>query len=74
MFGSGKGKKVTLEDGVLEKVRVAATILGCSSEEFIAQAVEREAERVIAQTGSKEPTAAEVEEIAQQLKGLGYLE
>jgi len=72
MFGGGN--KIKLSDAVLQKVKVAAGILGCSVEEFVERALEGEAEKVMASTSNKEPTAAEVEEIANQLKGLGYLE
>jgi len=72
MFGSGN--KVKLSDTVLQKAKVAAGILGCTLEEFVERAVENEAEKTMAQTSSKEPTKAEVDEIAKQLQGLGYLE
>ena len=73
MFGSG-GKKVTIDDAVYQKAKVAAGLVGCSVEELIAKAIEREAEKVMAATSNKNPSAAEVDEIANQLKGLGYLD
>jgi hypothetical protein len=72
MFGGGN--KIKVSDSVLQKIKVAAGILGCSVDEFIERALESEAEKVMASTSNKEPSAAEVEEIANQLKGLGYLE
>jgi methylmalonyl-CoA mutase cobalamin-binding subunit len=74
MFGSGGKGKIKVDDTVLRKVRVAASLLGCSEDEFIARALEEKADQVVGQSGSKQPTQAEVDEIAQQLKGLGYLE
>lgn len=71
MFGSNKLK---IRDAVAEKVRVAAQILGCTPEEFAEKALVAEAEKVLAKTGSKEVSAKEVEDIANKLKGLGYLE
>jgi hypothetical protein len=73
-FMFGGGNKVKVSDSVLQKVKVAAGIIGCSVDEFIERALESEAEKVMASTSNKEPSAAEVEEIANQLKGLGYLE
>ena len=72
MFGSGN--KIKLSDTTLQKAKVAAGILGCSVEEFVERAIETEAERVMAQTSNKEPSKEEVDEIAKQLQGLGYLE
>jgi hypothetical protein len=73
MFG-GSGKKIVLDETVMQKAKVAAGIVGCTVEEFVARVVEKEAERTIAQTSNPNPTAAEVDQIANQLKGLGYLE
>ena len=71
MFGS----KIKVEPRILDKVRVAANIAGASSvEEFAASILEAEADRVIASTKKKEASAEEIEQIANQLKGLGYLE
>jgi hypothetical protein len=72
MFGGGN--KVKLSDTVMQKAKVAAGILGCSVDEFVERAVETEAERTMAQTSNKEPSKEEVDEIAKQLQGLGYLE
>ena len=72
MFGGGN--KVKLSDTVMQKAKVAAGIIGCSVDEFVERAVENEAERTMAQTSNKEPSKEEVDEIAKQLQGLGYLE
>lgn len=73
MFG-GSGTKIKLSDTLYQKVRVAAGILGCTIEEFIDQELEGAAERVMSQTSNREPSEADVEDIANKLKGLGYLE
>jgi Cdc6-like AAA superfamily ATPase len=72
MFGGGN--KIKLEDTLFQKVKVAAGILGCTIEEFVERTLERETEQVMAQTSSQQASQAEVEEIANRLKGLGYLE
>lgn len=67
--------KLKVSDLVLEKIKVAAAIAGCASvEEFAERALLAEAERVIASTSKREASAQEVEDITNQLKGLGYLE
>ena len=67
--------KVKLAKKVLDKARVAAQIMGCATvEEFINKIVEVEADKVIASTGSNQVSAADVEDIANKLKGLGYIE
>ncbi len=71
MFGSNKLK---ISDAVLEKVRVAAQILGCSIDEFAEKALSGESDKVLAKTASKEVSAKDVEDISNKLKGLGYLE
>ena len=67
--------KLTVSKVVIEKIKVACAIAGCSSiEEFAEQALLEKAERVIASTSKREASAQEVEDITNQLKGLGYLE
>lgn len=69
------GPKLKLSPQLMEKLKVAAQIVGASSvEEFAINALESEAARVLASTGKKEVSAEEAEQIAQSLKGLGYLE
>ena len=67
--------KLKISQVVIEKIKVAAAIAGCASiDEFAERALLAEADRVIASTSKREASAAEVEEITNQLKGLGYLE
>jgi hypothetical protein len=67
--------KLKISDAVIEKVRVASEIMGCSSiEEFAERTLLAEANKVIASTAKKEVSQQEVEDITNQLKGLGYLE
>lgn len=67
--------KIKVSQTVIDKVTVAASIAGCASvEEFAERALLAEAERVIASTSKREASAQEVEDITNQLKGLGYLE
>lgn len=71
MFGS----KIKVTAELYNKLKVAAQIAGASSlEEYVAQILTTEAERAIASTGKREASAEEVEDIANKLKGLGYLE
>jgi hypothetical protein len=71
----GKKPKLTISDAVLEKIKVAAEIAGCSSmDEFAERALLEAADRVIASTSKREASAEEVEAIKNQLAGLGYLE
>lgn len=69
--------KIKLPKNVYDKLRKAAEILGCSIEELAAKSLEGEADRVIADSGSEDtssPAGVNVDEIANKLKGLGYLE
>ena len=67
--------KILVSQAALDKITVAAAIVGCSSvEEFVERALIAEADRVIASTSKREASAQEVEDITNQLKGLGYLE
>ena len=45
MFRSGN--KVRIKDSVLRKVRIAAELVGCTVEEFVERAAEREAEKAL---------------------------
>ncbi len=72
MFGSNK---ISISKALYDKLRVASEITGAASvEEFVEKILDSEASKIIAQTGNKAVSAKEVEEIANQLKGLGYLE
>ena len=71
----GKKPKLNISDSVLEKIKVAAEIAGCSSiDEFAERALLEAADRVIASTAKREASPEEVEAIKNQLAGLGYLE
>ena len=59
--------KLKISQVVIEKIKVAAAIAGCSSiDEFAERALLAEADRVIASTSKREASAAEVEEITNQ--------
>ncbi|WKZ56837.1 MAG: hypothetical protein QY326_08895 [Bdellovibrionota bacterium] len=66
--------KIKLSRALFEKLKEVASTLGCSVDEFCEQVLEKEADRALSKSGRKEATAAEVEDIANKLKGLGYLE
>ena len=67
--------KIKISDAVLEKARRAAEQLGSASlDEYIEKIVERDADRVLSQSNNKKLSEAEVQNIANSLKGLGYLE
>ncbi|MDZ4786409.1 MAG: hypothetical protein SGJ02_10075 [bacterium] len=68
--------KIKVSKHLLDKLKVASEIIGCSSvDEFVERTLAAEADRVIASTGKRTAaTDKEVEEITNQLKGLGYLE
>jgi hypothetical protein len=72
MFGGGN--KIKVSDTLFQKLKVAAGLVGCTVEELVERTLEREAERVMSETSNREPSAADVEDIANKLKGLGYLE
>lgn len=67
--------KLKISDLVIEKIKVASEISGCSSaEEFAEKVLLAEANKVIASTSKRQASDKEVEDITNQLKGLGYLE
>ena len=72
MFGGGK--KIKLSDATYEKVRVAAEILGCSIEEFAEKELQAACAKTMAKTGSKNVSQKEIDDIANSMKGLGYIE
>lgn len=60
MFKSGN--KVRVKDSVLRKVKIAAEILGCTVEEFVNRASEREAEKALSLMSGRDPiSSAEVD-------------
>ena len=67
--------KVKLSKRVHDKARVAAKLAGSASiEEFIESIVEKESDRIIGSTSNPNLSSKEAEEIANSMKGLGYLE
>ena len=69
------GAKLKISDEILKKVRIASEIIGAASmDEFAAKVLETEADKIIATTGNREASQADVDDIANKLKGLGYLE
>lgn len=56
MFKSGN--KVRIKDSALRKVKIAAEILGCTVEEFVTQAAEREAEKALSLMSRREQVAS----------------
>ncbi len=68
-------KKISISDEAMEKVLQAVEISGASSlDEFAEKVLLREAESIINQAGKGELSQADVDDIANKLKGLGYLE
>ena len=67
--------RVKVRRALYEKVEQAAAALNCASvEEFVEQALETAADRALNRPGRQEISEKEVEEIANKLKGLGYLD
>lgn len=69
------GFKVKFSDDAAEKIKRAAELKGAASaEEFVERIVMAEVGKILQQAGKNAPTQKEVEEIANKMKGLGYLE
>jgi len=69
------GPKVKLSAGMHERLVNVAEQLGCSVEEIVEKALERELDRIAsASKRSDEPSQAEVDDIMDKLKGLGYID
>ena len=64
------GKKVRVKDSVLRKARIAAELVGCTVQEFIEHAVEREAERALSLMPRRESIPAEVDRPVEQQDSL----
>lgn len=61
------GNKVRIKDSVFRKVRIAAEIIGCTVEDFVSQAAEREAEKALSLMSRREQVPpVEVEGSAEQ--------
>ncbi|MGI6525595.1 MAG: hypothetical protein ACOX2O_09960 [Bdellovibrionota bacterium] len=73
MFGGNK--KVKINSELYSKLEKVCAMQGCSSvDEYVAGILEIEADKVLASGAAPEMSAAEIEDIANKLKGLGYLE
>ena len=73
MFSSDK--KIKIAGDLYEKLEMVAALQGCSNvEEYAVKILEEEAEKVLAANAEPELSAAEVDDIAKKLQGLGYLE
>jgi hypothetical protein len=70
------GKSVKLSKALYEKLNVAAQIMKCASvDELAVQLLETEADKILSQTASqKDLSQDQIDDIANKLKGLGYLE
>jgi predicted CopG family antitoxin len=67
--------KVKIRKDLYEKLRKVSEFAGGSSvEEFVEKVLEREVDAILANTEGKELSKADVEEIANKLKGLGYID
>lgn len=72
MFGSSS---IKLPKELMEKLKVAAEIMGCTSvNEFVETVLASEADKVLSQSAAKSASSKEVADITNKLKGLGYLE
>jgi hypothetical protein len=49
------GNKVRIKDSVFRKVRIAAEIAGCTVEEFVERAAEKEAEKALSLMSRRDP-------------------
>jgi hypothetical protein len=66
--------KIKIRRVLMDKLTAAAETLGCTVEELVDQVLEKEVDRVLSKSGRSEVSQAEVDDIANKLKGLGYLE
>ena len=68
-------KKITVSDATMELISKAVEISGASSvDEFAEQVLSKEATKIISQAGKGDVSQSEIDDIANKLKGLGYLE
>ncbi len=74
MFGSS-GSKVKISSGLWEKLELASQIRGASSpDELVEKILEIEVDKILQKAGKNAVSQQEVDDIANKLKGLGYLE
>lgn len=73
MFNSTSKIKVSSE--LYDKLKLAAEIVGSSSlDEYVEGLLSKEVDKILGQAGKKDLSDAEVDEIANKLKGLGYID
>jgi hypothetical protein len=51
------GNKVRIKDSVFRKVRIAAEMVGCTVEEFVERAAEKEAEKALSMRSRRLPSS-----------------
>jgi uncharacterized protein (DUF1778 family) len=69
------GKSVKIDKNLYEKLKVAAQISKAASvDEFVIQTLSSEADRILSETAKGEISQDQIDDIANKLKGLGYLE
>lgn len=73
MFGGGK--KIKISDELYSDLDRVCQMVGSSSvEELIERILKAEVEKLMKDAGKQELTAAEIDDIANKMKGLGYIE
>ena len=67
--------KIKVSQALYDKIKLACEVRGGSSiDEFVEKIVTDEVDSILRQAGKADLSASEVEDIANKLKGLGYLE
>jgi hypothetical protein len=67
--------KIKVRRDLMDKLKLAVEVMGSASvEEFVEKVLEREVDEILTKAGRGEISQAEVDDIANKLKGLGYLE
>ena len=65
------GNKVRIKDSVFRKVRIAAEMVGCTVEEFVERAAEKEAEKALSLMSRRDPIPTVEGELSrEQAEGL----
>ncbi|MCO6430857.1 MAG: hypothetical protein J5J00_08345 [Deltaproteobacteria bacterium] len=69
------GPKIKIRPALMEKLKQAAEIVGCSSvNEYAEKVLESESAKVLASSGKSAISKEALQDITHKLKGLGYLE
>ena len=68
--------KIKIRKALYDRIKTASEASGCASiEEFVDKVLESETDKILlAQAGKAGVTQQEVDDIANKLKGLGYLD